>query len=79
MNTQEVDKSVYFIVISKKRLAELLRKEQKLLFLKNAGVNDWEYYGDALFENKNSENLSFDDIISIPDEKLLKNIYEKQN
>ena len=44
------------VEISKKRYKELLKAERKLIALENAGVDNWDWYGDAMEEIWNEED-----------------------
>lgn len=54
------------MMIDEKRLEELLKAEAKLQALENAGVDNWEWYSEAMVEYNKWEK-----------QKLLKTILEK--
>lgn len=57
------------ILITKDRLAELVRERQKLLFLEYAGVDNWEGYNKAL--EYTEEGVSFEEIQDMSDDEVL--------
>lgn len=58
------------VQVEEKRLAELLRKEWKLDALEGCGVENWEWYGDALFPEHGTTLADIEDFTS--DEKIIK-------
>lgn len=57
------------VEISKKRLSKLLRKEQELLLLEYAGVDNWIGYEEAL-ENPD-EGVPFEEIQNMTDDEII--------
>lgn len=57
------------VEISKKRLSKLLRKEQELLLLEYAGVDNWIGYDEAL-ENPD-EGVPFEEIQNMTDDEII--------
>ena len=57
------------VEISKKRLSKLLRKEQELLLLEYAGVDNWIGYDEAL-ENPD-EGVPFEEIQNMTDDQVI--------
>lgn len=45
-----------FVRITTEQYAELLRESRKLRALENAGVDNWEWYGDAMSELYDDED-----------------------
>lgn len=56
------------VIISKDNLANLIRDSDKLHRLERGGVDNWEWYGEAL---NDEEDLSYDEIQDMPDDDLL--------
>lgn len=57
------------VEISKKRLSNLLRKEQELLLLEYAGVDNWIGYDEAL--EHPDEGDPFEEIQNMTDEQVI--------
>lgn len=57
------------IEISKKRLSELLRKEQELLLLEYAGVDNWIGYDGAL--EHPDEGVPLEEIQNMTDDQVI--------
>ena len=56
------------IIIPKNEFASLLRDSDKLRRLEYGGVDNWEWYGEAL---NDEEDLSYDEIQDMSDDDLL--------
>ena len=56
------------VIIPKNELASLLRDSDKLHRLECGGVDNWEWYGEAL---NDEEDLSYDEIQGMSDDDLL--------
>ena len=56
------------VIIPKNELASLLRDSDKLHRLECSGVDNWEWYGEAL---NDEEDLSYDEIQDMSDDDLL--------
>ena len=56
------------IIIPKNEFASLLRDSDKLRRLEYGGVDNWEWYGEAL---NDKEDLSYDEIQDMSDDDLL--------
>ncbi len=50
------------------RLAELLRKEWKLMALERGGVDNWDWYDDSLFPE---DGKTLDDIEDTSDKEII--------
>lgn len=57
------------VEISKKRLSNLLRKEQELLLLEYAGVDNWIGYDEAL--EHPDEGVPFEEIQNMTDDEII--------
>ena len=56
------------VIIPKDNLANLIRDSDKLHRLERGGVDNWEWYGEAL---NDEEDLSYDEIQDMSDDDLL--------
>ena len=56
------------VIIPKEELASLLRDSDKLHRLECGGVDNWEWYSEAL---NDEEDLSYDEIQDMSDDDLL--------
>ena len=56
------------VIIPKNEFASLLRDSDKLHRLERGGVDNWEWYGEAL---NDEEDLSYDEIQDMSDDDLL--------
>lgn len=56
------------VIIPKNELASLLRDSDKLHRLEYGGVDNWEWYNEAL---NDEEDLSYDEIQDMSDDDLL--------
>lgn len=56
------------VIIPKNELASLLRDSDKLHRLEYGGVDNWEWYGEALNDEK---DLSYNEIQDMSDDDLL--------
>ena len=56
------------VIIPKDNLASLIRDSDKLQRLERGGVNNWEWYSEAL---NDEEDLSYDEIQDMSDDDLL--------
>ncbi len=56
------------VQVDEKRLAELIRNEQKLKLLENGGVDNWDWYGDSL---NPEDGITYDDIQDMSDDEVI--------
>lgn len=60
-------------LVDENRLAELIRKEQKLKLLENGGVDNWEWYGESLNPDDGviDGDITYDDIMDMSDSEVI--------
>lgn len=61
------------VEVSKERLAELIREEQKLKLLENGGVDNWEWYGDSLNPDNGviDGDITYEEIMRMSDDEII--------
>lgn len=62
--------------ISKKRLAELLRAEYWLNALKGYGVDNWNWYDDAVADDGEGTYPSVMDVDEFTDDEIIEKLYD---
>lgn len=67
-----MSKNVLYLV-NTARLAELLRKEQKLKLLENGGVDNWEWYEDSLNPDNGiiDGDTTYEEIMNMSDDEVI--------
>ena len=61
------------VEVSKERLAELIREEQKLILLENGGVDNWKWYGDSLNPDNGviDGDITYKEIMRMSDDEII--------